>query len=139
MVHLKYRDDRPVIYVSGPLSAPTGWEWEQNVRRAEEIGYFLKYMEFAPVVPHTDDRFFHAHHERKLALEVDIALLSRCDGLLLIPGWEASEGAKDEAHYCDHHGIPVLCCAALPWTDSERQRIKNWGERLPRRLIPIPV
>jgi len=40
-------------------------------------------------------------------LDMDINILSRCDVLALLPGWEQSAGTLAEKAFAEAHGIPV--------------------------------
>lgn len=42
----------------------------------------------------------------KLVLPRDIVDLSKCDGLILLPGWEESRGTGLELHACDLFELP---------------------------------
>jgi hypothetical protein len=41
-------------------------------------------------------------------LEAAIALLKKCDAMILAPGWENSSGVKEEIKVANRLGIPVL-------------------------------
>lgn len=106
----KYRDDRLVVYVSGPITADNAWLKELNIRYAEEVGLSLGDSPFntSPIVPHTACRFFGGTRDRDVFMEIDIAQLSRCDAMVLCPGWENSEGCKSELAYAQEKGIPYI-------------------------------
>jgi hypothetical protein len=41
-------------------------------------------------------------------LRRDIPLLLQCDGVVLLPGWERSRGARLEAHIADALGMQIF-------------------------------
>lgn len=105
------------------MTAPTGWGWELNIRLAEEIGYKLTGVGAAVIVPHSMGRFFAHTYSRKVWMDADISLLSRCHGIVAIPGWSESEGAVYELNYAEENGIPICY-----WTGIDSA--KEWLERL---------
>jgi hypothetical protein len=113
---MKYRDDRYVVYVSGPITAANTWEQEINARIAEVTAVTLMDhpVNLAPIIPHTMGRFYGNRFTRTQYMEIDLALLRLCDGMILLPGWEDSIGCNDELAYAEANGIPVL---QLSWED----------------------
>jgi hypothetical protein len=97
-----------VIYVAGPYRAPTPWEVEQNVRRAEELALGVWRLGMAALCPHTLARFYNGSFPDEAALRLDLAMVARCDAVLLVPGWERSVGARGEKDYASRAGIPVF-------------------------------
>lgn len=96
-----------VIYIAGPFRGPNAWEVEQNIRRAETLALEVAKAGFAPLCPHSNTRFFNGTISDQFWLDATLALLSKCDGMILTPDWERSSGAKAEREYARNHRISV--------------------------------
>lgn len=95
-----------VVYVAGPYRGDV----EQNVERACNYGYVVAQMGCVPLVPHA---IGHAVDGRGAALpdrywlDATAELLTRCDRMILIPGWRESSGSRAELALARQHKIPV--------------------------------
>src|SRR5574340_251291 len=98
----------PVVYVAGRFRGATPWDIEQNVRRAEEVALMVARAGAMPICPHANTRFFHGQLTDDFWLAGTLALLARCDAMVLVPGWEGSAGTKAEIEFAEAHGILVL-------------------------------
>lgn len=47
-------------------------------------------------------------------LQTTLNLLMRCDGIVMVPGWEESTGARAEKDYAERVKIPVYYAHAIP-------------------------
>lgn len=97
-----------VIYVAGRFRGENAWEVEKNVRRAEEDALWLWKSGYAVVCPHTNTRFFNGAAPDEFFLEGDLDIMRRCDGVLMVRGWEESKGAHAERAEALCLGIPVF-------------------------------
>ncbi|MCC6910049.1 MAG: DUF4406 domain-containing protein [Phycisphaerales bacterium] len=72
----------------------------------------LRQAGFEPLNP---ARNFDGETDRERAeyMRADMELLLRCDGLLMLPGWEESRGAKLEYMIAWELGLPILDIATL--------------------------
>lgn len=113
----------PVVYIAGPYRAATRMLVHQNVRRAEEVGHAVMALGAMPVVPHANTFFMDGAFPDYAFLDGDLALLRRCDAIVLGPGWRESEGCKGELDFADHHGIPDF-----DWK-TERPKFRRWLKR----------
>lgn len=95
-----------VVYIAGPFTAPTAWEIEQNVRRAEEWALRVALLGAMPLCPHTNTRFFHGQGTPEFWYEGTLALLKRCDGALFLPSWVDSNGCRAEHRWCEENQLP---------------------------------
>lgn len=100
-------DLMPVVYIAGPFRAPSSWEIEQNIRRAETLALEVWRAGMAAVCPHTNTRFYQGAAPDSVWLDGDLAILIRCDAVLLVPGYERSTGTKAEILFANQRGIPV--------------------------------
>lgn len=97
-----------VIYIAGPFRGPSAWAIEQNIRRAEELALAVWRSGMAALCPHTNTRFFQGAAADEVWLDGDLELLRRCDAILLVPGWERSQGARAERACAIDLNLPVF-------------------------------
>jgi len=98
-----------LCYVAGPFRAPTPWQVEQNVRRAEEWSVVVARAGWVPVCSHTMYRHFDeldgVHSEFWLGGTLE--LLRRCDAVVFVPGWMYSKGSCGEYALGNKLGMPM--------------------------------
>ena len=106
-----------VTYVCGPMS---GYH-EHNEPAFRQAAAYLRTRGRIPVVPHDLPPVAHdgpcprshaavttGEHEVACFLRADlIALLTDCDDVYVLPGWEASVGARLEVQVAAACGIPL--------------------------------
>ena len=108
-----------LAYIAGKACAPSEEEVELNIIHADYVARDVAALGYTVFCSHKnwrgwlhDDRFSH-----ETLMELDLAILPRCDLLVLVPGWEASEGACAERAFAELNGIPVYECADAPHAD----------------------
>ena len=119
---------RPLCYIAGPYRAPnvlTDVERvariAENARAAAVAGLAVAARGWVPVVPHTMTLTMAVLDTRQTIseaqwLEITLALCLRCDGILMIDGWEDSVGARAEAEAMLGAKKPVwLSIGDVPW------------------------
>ena len=103
----------PVVYIAGPINAETAWLREANIRRAETAALDVWKSGGVALCVHAMTRYY---CEQDMPYEAwiagDLELLSRCDALLTVEGWEDSPGARREVEAAHAQGMPVL---HSPW------------------------
>jgi hypothetical protein len=97
-----------LIFVAGPFRAKTGWEIEQNVRRAEQLALEVWRSGYAAICPHANTRFFHGVLPDEVWLRGIKEILRRCDGLILVEEWKSSKGTRAEIKLARALKIPVF-------------------------------
>jgi nucleoside 2-deoxyribosyltransferase len=105
-----------VIYVAGPFRCASqhmpgqqdGWGIQQNVMRAMELALEVWRRGAAAVCPHANTMFFQNAAKDEVWLDGDLAILEKCDAVLMTPDWERSSGARAEHAFALQHGITVL-------------------------------
>jgi len=97
-----------VIYVAGPFRGKNAWKVEQNIRVAEDAGMVVAQLGAVPLIPHTMCRFFDGTMTGQFWIDATLDLLRRCDAMLVVGGWENSEGTKGEIQEAAVLGIPVF-------------------------------
>jgi hypothetical protein len=96
-----------VAYVAGKYRAPTVRGIVENIRAAEAVAIELWRMGFAVVCPHLNTACFDGAAPDEVWLKGDLEILSRCDLVVMVPGWEQSSGACGERDFAEEHDLPV--------------------------------
>lgn len=97
-----------LIYIAGPFRGKTQWEIHNNTHIAETAAYDIWHCKgYVPITPHLLGRNFYGSHDEDIVMEGLLELLSRCDGVYLLPGWQKSEGTLAEKALAEKLGIPV--------------------------------
>lgn len=98
----------PIVYIAGPFRGRNSWDMEQNIRRAEALALDVWKMGAAAVCPHANTRFFQGAAADDVWLTGDLAILRRCDAVLMTADWRDSEGAIAEHGYALERGVEVF-------------------------------
>lgn len=97
-----------VVYVAGPFRGPDHWAIEQNIRRAETLALDVWKLGAAAICPHTNTRFYQGAAPDDVWLTGDLAILAKCDAILMTPDWQRSSGARAEYEFAVTQGIPTF-------------------------------
>lgn len=105
-----------VVYVAGPFRCPSqyvpgqqdAWGIQRNVMAAMTVGLEVWRMGAAALIPHANTMFFQNAAPDQVWLEGDLALLAKCDAVVMLPDWERSKGAREEHAFAKERGIPVF-------------------------------
>lgn len=96
-----------VIYVAGPYRAETPFKILQNIRRAEQIALQVWQAGHVALTPHMNTRLFDGECPDETWLTGGLELLRRCDAIILVPGWETSDGTFLEIEEAKKLNIPI--------------------------------
>lgn len=104
---------KPLIYICSAYRGEIG----NNTRKAREFSRFAMEEGVIPIAPHLlFPQFLSEDTEREVAMEMDILLLSRCDGLWVFN--RPTEGMKSEIAYAKANGIPIRYFEEDGWSLS---------------------
>ena len=103
-------DARPMnlVYVAGPYRAATEFEVTQNIRRAESLALKVWLAGAACICPHLNTAHFGGAAPDEVWLTGELEIVRRCDAVVLVEGWERSEGVRREVETARAAGIPVF-------------------------------
>lgn len=100
---------KPLVYVSGPYRHPKGTAYvEENIRKAEEVAKELWQMGFAVICPHANTRHFDGIVTADDFIAGDLVMVERCDLVVMLPGFQHSEGARKEMAHAIRNEVPVF-------------------------------
>lgn len=101
---------KPVIFISGPFRGRPNIEWnrQQNIRRAEEAALHVWRSGAVAICPHKNTEHFDGAADDAIWLDGDLEILSRCDAIFMVQGWNTSQGAEAEVKFAREHGISTL-------------------------------
>lgn len=93
------------MYIAGPYRARTTQRVDLNIEVATYFGLLVAQKGWMPVIPHKNT----AHFEHldpdlpdKFWLDGTLELAKRCDAVFMIPGYESSEGSRNELSQAFH-------------------------------------
>jgi len=119
-----------VLYIAGPYRSWDSWAREHNIRQAEAVALEVWALGIAAQCPHTMTRFYGDALPEAVFMAGALELMTRCDGVLALERWQASEGTRIEVRYAQERGIPVFFSLA----EVEQE----WGEKSrPRRRTQL--
>lgn len=101
-----------VCYLAGPFRGRNSWEIAQNIRRAEALALEAWQQGVAVICPHANTAHYQDAAPDEMWLYGDLAILARCDVLLLTPDWARSSGATAERDFAIARGMPVVTTIA---------------------------
>lgn len=103
-----------VLYLAGPYRAPTLRGIINNIRKAEKVAIALWQAGFAVICPHLNTQLFDGICDDNIFIKGYLEIVKRCDMVVLLPGWEKSEGARKEIALAKQLEIPILKLEDIP-------------------------
>ena len=100
------------VYVAGPYSADKLINGLSNIGRGIFMAIKVLKMNFAVFVPWLDCLLAIMGFKDDIDVELlrahSMAWLKVSQAVLLVPGWQKSNGTLKEIEYAENHGIPVF-------------------------------
>ena len=100
-----------VIYIAGHYRDERGEYYVRtNIRIAENAALYVWFNGGVALCPHKNTAGFGGAYGiyDKTWLDGDLELLTRCDAIWALDGWDTSAGATAEVEFAKAHGIKVL-------------------------------
>ena len=88
-----------IAYISGPYTAPTPEAVEANILKAAAVAAEVAALGYAVFCPHTNSYWVDGAKpglSYEYWVEADLAILAKCDLMVMVQGWEWSNGAGRE-------------------------------------------
>ena len=86
-----------LIYTAGPYRADSWHGVFENILRAWSAARDLWLKGWAVICPHANSILMDGPDiPAKMFIDGDLEIISRCDAVCMLPGWEKSEGAQIE-------------------------------------------
>jgi len=113
-----------MIYIAGAYTAPTRTGIMANVQRAREVAARVAAHGAFPVTPHFLGDGIEDAGSPQFWYDGTLALMRRCDAVLVVPGYEESKGTLLEIADAGRRGLPVLYteAALVRWLASGPDR-----------------
>lgn len=109
-----------IVYVAGPYESCG--DVEDNVEHARQVAARLWAMGHAVICPHANTHALNSAATREQYLEGDRQMLTVCDAIVLLDGWDKSDGAREEEAAACRLGIPRYGEDDLPELQPAEQR-----------------
>lgn len=114
-----------LVYVAGPYAAPTLWGRMVHQAHAAEVARRVVRAGAYPVTPHLcTPPPFEELADAAWWYAATLALMRRCDAVVMVHGWSRSVGALGERAEAERIGLPVFehVRDLVAWLAGEQQR-----------------
>ena len=107
-----------LIYIAGRFVGINNAEIQQNINAAVQASRHIQLLypnELCPVCPHANFGGLESMGActQDQIMNMCIALLDKCNAILMLPGWEDSRGAVRERDYAEEKGIHRFYCEEI--------------------------
>lgn len=93
-----------IVFVSGPYRGDVSG----NIERAKQVAIRLWKLGYAVVCPHLNTAHFDGICPDETWLKGDLEIMSRCDAVYMMAGWDTSAGAKAERAAAIEHNKIIM-------------------------------
>ncbi len=101
-----------LVYVAGPFRAlpdpANQWQQWQNITAAAALALEVWRLGAVAVCPHLNTAPFQGALPDDVWLAGDLAIVAKCDAVLMTPDWERSAGAKAEHAFARGLHLPIF-------------------------------
>jgi len=99
-----------VVYIAGPYTTDTKEQTALNIKIAREMSEEVWAAGFAAICPHLNTANFDTSTKipYRRFLRGYVEILTKCDCVLVLPGWLESEGTNIEIKIARENNIPII-------------------------------
>lgn len=107
-----------MVYLAGPYSGDV----EAHIASARRVAVRVAALGHLPVTPHLNTPVgFEELQPYEFWIAAYLKLLGRCDAILMLPGWERSNGARQERQHAMAIGLPEVTERMLQTTNEDEE------------------
>jgi hypothetical protein len=119
MHHGKAAMIAPLVYIAGPYRGFGPVEVGAHVRAASDAMARLMAAGYATICPHTMTYGleFYPGLDDEMYLRQGLEQLRRCDAMIVLPGWQNSQGTQQEIKHALQWGIPFVYIEGREWRE----------------------
>lgn len=97
-----------VVYIAGKFRGANDWERTKNCDRARDLSFAVAELGAFPWCPHSNTRHFDGTLTDEFWLAGAIESMYRCDAVITVDNWGASQGAIEEVRLARERDMPVF-------------------------------
>lgn len=97
-----------LVYISGSYRDKRPNGVFNNIIKAREKALEYWKKGYAVICPHMNTAFMDGELPDEAWLDGDIEMVKRCDIIVMLKGWENSEGAKIELECAKKHNLKII-------------------------------
>lgn len=97
-----------LLYIAGPYRSKTVNGIYNNISEARKRMEWAWLNNYTPICPHTNSAFTDGLVSDDILLAGCQKMLSVCDTILMMNGWEQSKGARDEYNLALELGLKII-------------------------------
>lgn len=98
---------KKLAYIAGPYRADTVFGITQNIERARAVAAEYWKKGYAVICPHMNSALFDGVVSDQEFLDGTLAMLSKCDVIVMVGDWGKSKGACSEFEFAADNNIDV--------------------------------
>jgi hypothetical protein len=114
-----------LAYVAGPYRGRTHNDVAMNIAAAREVAAHLWSIGYAVICPHLNSAFMSGAAPEEVFMDGGLEMLRRCDLVVLVEGWQASQGTAREIEAARSCGLPVFSDIEFVPPASASERCAN--------------
>lgn len=114
------------IYIAGPYRSDKRQGVEKNIAQARDAMAVLLKAGHTPFCPHSMTAHFELlfpEIDDSVYLALGLDWLKLCNAVVLLPGWEDSEGSLVEREVATYLGIPIYIWPEMPEANYDTARV----------------
>ena len=97
-----------MIYIAGPYRASTKLGIIINILKARKVAKKYWALGYTVICPHSNSGLMDGCAPDKVFLKGGLDLLECAKLMVVLPGWEKSQGTLAEIEYAKEHSIPII-------------------------------
>ena len=96
-----------IVYIAGPYRAKTKLGIIKNIFKSRKVAKEYWSSGFAVITPHMNSALMDGCAPDEVFLKGGLDLLECAKLMVVLPGWEKSQGTLAEIEYAKEKGIPI--------------------------------